>query len=85
MILLQIDKEKYGEDREELMSRLGQSKIQTRPSWAPIHLQKPYQNCQKYKMKFVNRLVETSLCLPSSTNISDEDLNYVIAQLKKNK
>tara|TARA_B110000444_G_scaffold256960_1_gene294449 strand:- start:440 stop:1597 length:1158 start_codon:yes stop_codon:yes gene_type:complete len=85
MILLQIDKEIYGEDKEELMSRLNKKNIQTRPAWSPIHLQKPYQNCQKYKIKFANRLVENSLCLPSSTNISNKELNYIIEQLKKEK
>ena len=83
MILLQIDNKTYGEDREELMQRLDASNIQTRPAWAPIHLQKPYQSCQTYRVEKAEELVENSLCLPSSTNLSDEDLANVIAQLNE--
>ena len=83
MILLQIDKKTYGEDREELMQRLDANNIQTRPAWAPIHLQKPYQSCQTYRIEQAEELVENSLCLPSSTNLSDEDLANVIAQLNE--
>ena len=81
MILLQIDKKTYGEDREKLMHRLDLNNIQTRPAWAPIHLQKSYQNCQTYRIDRAEELVLISLCLPSSTNISDKDLNKVIAHL----
>ena len=83
MILLQIDKKTYGEDKEELMQRLDANNIQTRPAWAPIHLQKPYQSCQTYRVEQAEELVENSLCLPSSTNLSDEDLANVIAQLNE--
>ena len=83
MILLQIDKKTYGEDREELMQRLDANNIQTRPAWAPIHLQKPYRAGQTYRVKKAEELVENSLCLPSSTNLSDEDLANVIAQLNE--
>ena len=82
MILLQINKEKYGEGKEELMERLNKNKIQTRPAWSPIHLQKPYLKCQKYRIDLASKLVEESLCIPSSTNISDEDLDLVIENLK---
>jgi aminotransferase in exopolysaccharide biosynthesis len=81
MILLQIDKKTYGEDKEELMQRLDANNIQTRPAWAPIHMQKPYRNCQTYRIDRAEELVLISLCLPSSTNLSDKDLNKVIAHL----
>ena len=78
MILLQIDKKTYGEDREELMQRLDANNIQTRPAWDPIYLQKPYRDCQSYKVERAEALVDNSLCLPSSTNLSNQDLNKVI-------
>jgi len=83
MNLLQIDKDAYGEDREELLWRLDENGIQTRPVWALNHLQKPYQSCQTYRVEKAEELVENSLCLPSSTNLSDEDLANVIAQLNE--
>ena len=81
MILLQIDKKVYGEDREELMHRLSENKIQTRPAWANIHLQKPYRNCQSYKIEKAKTLFNKSLCLPSSSNLQNEDLKYIVKML----
>jgi perosamine synthetase len=82
MILLQINKEIYGEDREVLMKRLNLSNIQTRPAWAPIHLQKPYKKYQRYLIDKAVKLVDKSLCLPSSTNLSFKNIDYVIKKLK---
>ena len=81
MNLLQIDEEAYGEDREELMHRLDKNGIQTRPVWALNHLQKPYKDCQTFQIKKDIKLVNNSLCLPSSTNLSDESLNHLLSQL----
>jgi len=82
MIMLQIDKDKYGEDRETLMARLNSKNIQTRPPWAPIHLQTPYLNCERYKINNVIELVNSSLCLPSSTNLTVNNQKNIIQQLK---
>jgi len=81
MNLLQIDKEAYGEDREELMQRLDNNGIQTRPVWALNHLQKPYQDCQSYKIDRAEELVNNSLCLPSSTSLSDDQIYKVMDSL----
>lgn len=82
MIVLQIEKESYGESREELMNRLNENKIQTRPVWFPVHLQKSYKNNQTFLIEKAEELVRNSLCLPSSTNLSKEDQDTVITHLK---
>ena len=79
--LLQIDSEIYGEDREKLMHRLEHKGIQTRPVWKLNHLQKPYRDCQSYKIENAEELVNNSLCLPSSTNLSDDEIHKVIDTL----
>ena len=76
--ILQIDSLIYEEDREELMLRLQQNGIQTRPAWTLNHLQKPYQSCQSYKIFDAEQLVENSLCLPSSSKLSSVELNKII-------
>ena len=81
MILLQIDKNSYGKGRKEIMDFLGSNNIQTRPAWAPIHLQRPYQHCQKYQIKRAEELVDISLCLPSSTHLSNDEIDKVIGHL----
>ena len=79
--LLQIDKEAFGEDREELMQRLDKNGIQTRPVWALNHLQKPYQDCQNYKIERAEELLNRSLGLPSSTSLGDDQIHKVIDSL----
>ena len=79
--LLQINKKHYGENREELMLRLSKNNIQTRPAWSPIHLQKPYYDCQSYKIEKSIELINNSLCIPSSTSLSKKDIQKVIKHL----
>jgi len=46
-----VDKEKYGLDRDELMLKLNNKSIQTRPLWRLVHKQKPYVNNQAYRIE----------------------------------
>jgi len=80
--LLQIDNKVYSEDREVLMKKLEENGIQTRPVWKLNHEQKPYKDCQYYKVKNVKKLVENSLCLPSSSSLSVSQLKMVGKYLK---
>ena len=75
--LLQIDNKLYKEDREMLMKKLEENSIQARPVWKMNHRQKPYNDCQYYKIEKATKLVNNSLCLPSSSNLSNENLNMV--------
>ena len=79
--LLQIDSKVYNEDSEVLMKRLEENGIQTRPVWKLNHEQKPYIGCQYYKVEKAKKLVDNSLCLPSSSNLSNENLNKIVSVL----
>lgn len=79
--ILQIDNKIYCHDHETLMQRLEENGIQTRPVWALNHEQKPYVNCQNYRIDNANKLVENSLCLPSSLNLTNENLDRIVSQL----
>ena len=81
MNVLQIESDIYGMDRGSLMQHLEENGIQSRPVWALNHLQKPYLDCQTYKIEKSDKLVETSLCLPSSSQLSDEDIDKIIGVL----
>jgi dTDP-4-amino-4,6-dideoxygalactose transaminase len=81
MNLLQINGTTYGTNREGLMARLEKNGIQTRPVWALNHKQKPYQDCQSYKVDRAEELVNNSLCLPSSTSLSDDQIYKVMDSL----
>ena len=81
MNLLKIDSNTYGEDMETLMQRLDKNSIQTRPVWALNHLQKPYKNCISYEIDNANKLLNNSLCLPSSLNLTEDEITKIITNL----
>jgi perosamine synthetase len=81
--LLQIDNKVYNEDREVLMKRLEENGIQTRPVWKMNHEQKPYKDCQYYKIENAKISVRNSLCIPSSSNLTNENLNKIVSQLNE--
>jgi aminotransferase in exopolysaccharide biosynthesis len=81
--LLQIESEVYLKDRKTLMQQLDENGIQTRPVWVLNHLQKPYRDCQNFKIEKATELVEKSLCLPSSSNLSDDELQRVLNGLQR--
>ena len=76
--LLQIEHSLYGRERDVIMDRMKDHGVQTRPVWQLNHLQKPYINCQTDRIEKATELVKKSLCLPSSTNLRDDDLNKII-------
>jgi dTDP-4-amino-4,6-dideoxygalactose transaminase len=77
-----IDAEKTHKTREDLQKALAKENIESRPLWKPMHLQPIFSNCQKYLNGTSENLFTNGLCLPSGSNLSDEDrirvLNAII-------
>jgi perosamine synthetase len=80
---LEIDKEKYGKDREELMKYLDDNGIQTRPVWYLNHLQNPYKENQSYRIEKALELWEKTLNLPCSVRLNEENIEKVINKLNE--
>ena len=57
------------------------NKISVRPVWKLNHLQKPFKNFQQYKIKNANKLVKSSLCLPSSPSLTKKQLKKIFLKL----
>lgn len=79
---LQIDKQIYGRDREQVMALFAERQIQTRPIWYLNHLQKPYKDCQSYKIEKAQKMWEITLNLPCSVNLSDDQIGRVLSVLR---
>lgn len=79
---LLIDCKRFGLDRDGLMAKLEAQGIQARPIWQPNHLQKPYQNCQHYKIDKTLNYWKKVLNLPCSVGLSLKEINYVIETIK---
>ena len=80
---LKIDKEKYGIGRDELLQKLVDAGIQTRPIWGLIHQQKPYSACQSYKIEKALYYYDRILNLPCSSNLTEKEVYQVIEKIKE--
>ena len=78
-----VDKEKYGMDRDELLRKLNQQNIQTRPLWGLIHKQKPYLQNQTYRIEKAEFYEKNLINFPCSSSLKSEDVEIVIEQLKR--
>lgn len=75
---LTIDPEVFGADREQVRLALAEQKIEARPVWKPLHLQPVFANCECIGGLVAEELFTRGLCLPSGSNLTDEDLAQVI-------
>ena len=79
-----IEDEEKGKDAASLIAWLGDQLIETRPLWKPMHAQPVFAQHRLFPHEPGNRpvglrLFETGLCLPSGSNMSDADVDHVIA------
>lgn len=65
---------------DELRQKLASHNIETRLLWRPMHMQPVYKDAPAYVNGVSERLFDHGLCLPSSTTLSDEQIQHV-AQL----
>jgi dTDP-4-amino-4,6-dideoxygalactose transaminase len=78
-----IDPSKAGITREVLQEELAKENIETRPLWKPMHLQPVYSSCPAYLNGVSQDFFANGLCLPSGSNMSDEDRIKVLNALVK--
>ncbi len=78
---LQFDPEEYGKSKEELLDLLNRNGIQARPLWYLNHWQRPYQNCQSYQVEKAVKLFETTINIPSSVSLTEEQIDKVVEVL----
>jgi len=66
----------------EIMQKLNENLIESRPLWKPMHLQPLFKDAPKIENGFSENLFKKGLCLPSGTAMSEEDLKRVISIIK---
>ncbi|WP_310423620.1 DegT/DnrJ/EryC1/StrS family aminotransferase [Chamaesiphon sp. VAR_48_metabat_135_sub] len=80
---LTIDPQAFGADREQVRLALADAQIEARPVWKPLHLQPIFKDSECFGGEVAEDLFERGLCLPSGSNLSDEELNRVIDTIVK--
>lgn len=79
---LEINRERITAEMREIITRLQDKGIQTRAIWGLINEQKPYLGEVTYKLEKAPYYAERILNIPSSTQITDEEIEYVAAEIK---
>ena len=71
--IISVDKEITGKSREDLRLFMEGLNIECRPLWKPMHLQPVFKNMPFYGDGLAEELFDTGLCLPSGSNLTNED------------
>ncbi|WP_053992530.1 DegT/DnrJ/EryC1/StrS aminotransferase family protein [Mangrovimonas sp. TPBH4] len=74
-----LDSEKT---REGLRIYLEKLNIESRPLWKPMHLQPIYKNSPAYTNGVSSDLFKRGLCIPSGSNLTEDEINRVILAIK---
>ena len=73
-----FDPDVLGVSREDVRLQLLASHIEARPLWKPMHMQPLYAGAPYHGNGFDERLFNAGLCLPSGSDMPDDDLYQVI-------
>lgn len=79
MTTLRIDPA-HGVDRDELATRLRADGVDSRPAFVPLHLLPHLQ--QDGTLPIAEAVGAEGLSLPSSTSLTDSELEYVIGSVR---
>ncbi|SIR16495.1 pyridoxal phosphate-dependent aminotransferase EpsN [Bacillus cereus] len=77
-----IDEVESGISIEKIVTTLAEENIEARPTWKPLHMQPLFKEYKYYSHQKDNdvskKLFENGICLPSGSNMTDEDQRRVI-------
>ena len=75
-----IDKKKFGLSRDELMVRLQEKGIETRPLFYPVHSQPIYATGESFPV--AKNISKSGLSLPSSVKLTEQSINKITATIR---
>jgi dTDP-4-amino-4,6-dideoxygalactose transaminase len=66
-----------GLTREEIRLAMDEENIESRPLWKPMHQQPVFSSSKSYLNGVSDNLFENGLCLPSGSNLTDEEFERI--------
>lgn len=70
-----------GINREDVRLALDADNIESRPLWKPMHMQPVYEGTKFYGSGVCENLFEQGLCLPSGSNLTQEEFDRIFSVL----
>jgi len=80
---LNIDRNRITASMKDIITALQEKGIETRAIWGLINEQKPYEGEKTYRLEKAPYYASRILNIPSSTQITEDDIAYVVAEVKK--
>lgn len=77
-----VDDKKLDFNREDIRKALLKNNIEARPLWKPMHLQPVFKTSLFYGQKTSEFLFNKGLCLPSGSNITEDEKRRIQAAFK---
>ena len=71
-----------GITREDVRLAMEKENIECRPLWKPMHLQPLFQDAPYFGNHYSEELFDLGLCLPSGSNLTDDQQQRIANQLK---
>ncbi len=69
---------------EAMRLALDAAQIESRPLWKPMHCQPVYATNPRYVNGVSESLFRTGMCLPSGPCVTDDDVRYIVDNIKQN-
>ena len=79
LTVMLVDPSEFGASREDIRQHLEALNLEARPVWKPLHLQPVFASCRVVGGSVAESFFEKGLCLPSGSQMSEEDLARVVA------
>ncbi len=83
LTVVTIDADRFGASPDELRERLERENIEARPAWKPMHLQPLWAGAEVRGGAVAERIFATGLCLPSGSSMTDDDVDRVVAVMRR--
>ena len=77
-----VDERRLGASRDALVAALARDDIESRPVWKPMHMQPLYAAARRYGGVVAEDLFARGICLPSSSSLTAEEQDRVIAGVR---
>jgi len=72
-----------GISREDVRLALEAENIESRPLWKPMHMKPVYEGTKFYGTGVCEKLFEQGLCLPSGSNLTEEEFERIFSAFAK--
>lgn len=78
-----VDAVVYGMGSRDLLHKLQDAHILSRPLWHPIHTLRPFEGCYAYHVEVASQLYRDGLSLPCSVGLGENDQDQVIEVIRR--